>query len=271
MKFYNLGCSTVKDGCKAYTREDYLAILEQYHEMGVRFLEYSHPQTMSEEDAAEIARYSSRLGLQAWSVHGCPWGYGRSEAEFEAQITHDARIAATLGAQVMVFHPMEKHEDGTIRWEVYEQVARIAKMAGIEVAVETGIPTQTGITLYRQLIELIDRLNYPHVGICIDTGHSFLRDNPHVEEVIEAVGPRLKSMHIHDNGGRRDDHQAPGVGLIDWYKVIPALKASPYDGPLMLEMTDQKQGRTVEILAKMTIDREVLYADALFRYIWQNC
>ena len=271
MKVYNLGCSTVKDGCKNYTREDYFAILEQYHELGVRHIEYSHPQTMSEEDAAVIAHYSDRIGLQTWSVHGCPWGQNRSELEFEAQIAHDAKIASILGAQVMVFHPMEKNEDGSIRWEIYEKVAYVAKQAGIELAIETGIPTQTGVTLYRELIALVDRISLSHVGICIDTGHSFLRDNPKVEEVVEAVGDRLKSMHIHDNGGLRDDHQAPGLGFINWYKVIPALKASSYDGPLMMEMTDMKQGRTVDLLAKMTIDREILYGDALFRYIWNHC
>lgn len=269
MKFYSLGCSTVKDfSAGVCDLQDYYNIIDQYQTLGVRQIEYSHPQSMSKEDAAKIERYSSRRGLTAWSVHGMPWGGEWTGEKFEAQFRHDAEIAKILHAHVIVFHIVKKNEDGSIRWDVYDLVARIAKENDLELAIETGTAPRGETVLYTELIELVDKINQPHVGINIDTGHSYLRDTKNVEEVINAVGARLKTLHLHDNYGERDDHQAPGMGYIDWYKVIPALKASPYDGPLMLEMTDVKKHRTVSQLCEMTIDREILLADSLFRHIF---
>ena len=272
MKFYNLGCSTVKDGYESYTRADYFDILDQYHELGVRFVEYSHPQTMREKDARSIVRYAARLGMKTWSAHAWSWGAQKTEEESLLQLQHDAKIAAILGAQILVFHRVDRLPNGEIHWKAYEQAAQIAEKNGLELAIETG----TGGDLpgekpsYLDIIDLVDQIHLRHVGICIDTGHSFLYDDPKVEKVVEAVGNRLKSVHLHDNGGRQDDHQAPGLGFINWDKVIPALKASSYDGPLMLEMTSTKRGRKIDLLKNMTIDCEILYGDALFRHIWNR-
>jgi len=268
MKYYKLGCSTVIENCKNYTKEDYFRILEQYQTLGVRHIEYSHPQTMREEDAAEIERFSNQLGLCAWSVHGCPWGFDRDDAAFFAQFEHDCVIGEILRAHVVVLHPMEKHKDGSPRMEVYLKAAEIAHAHALELAIETGIPTDTGMPGYEELIALADEINLPYVGINVDVGHSFSRERRDVEEVIRAVGARLKTLHLHDNYAEHDDHQAPGVGYIDWHKVIAALKENPYEGPLMLEMTDSKQGRTVPQLREMTVDKEILFADNLFRHIW---
>lgn len=269
MKQYNLGCSTVKDfSAGVCDLQDYYNILDQYHSLGVRHIEYSHPQTMSKEDAAKIQNYSSRLGLQAWSVHGIPCNDPSNVDAFAKQFRHDSEIGKILGAHVIVFHMIPKNEDGSHRMEIYQLAAQIAKDNDLELAIETGTAPLREPVLYTELIELVDAINLPHVGINIDTGHSYLRDTKNVEEVVRAVGARLKTLHLHDNYGENDDHQAPGMGYIDWYKVIPALKESPYNGPLMLEMTDIKKGRTVPQLRVMTIDREILLADALFRYIF---
>ena len=60
----------------------------------------------------------------------------------------------------------------------------------------------------------------------------------------------------------------PGLGLINWPEVIRALKESEYDGPLMLEMSDIKEGRTVPQLSLLTIEKEILFSNAYLRYLW---
>lgn len=185
-----------------------------------------------------------------------------------AQLRHDAKIAALLDATVLVFHPTELLPDGSHHMDVYRWMADVAEENGLQLALETGIPTDNSMLGYLQLIDLVDAIDRPHVGICIDTGHSYMRDRPDVESVVRAVGNRLKTLHLHDNYGQHDDHQMPGLGLINWPEVIRALKESEYDGPLMLEMSDIKEGRTVPQLSLLTIEKEILFSNAYLRYLW---
>ena len=44
-------------------------------------------------------------------------------------------------------------------------------------------------TSYRDLIEIVDHLNMPNVGINIDTGHTHVGDRRDVETVVREVEP----------------------------------------------------------------------------------
>ena len=268
MRQFNLGCRIVKDGSNGnYSLEDRLSILRQYHALGVRHIEYSHPQTTTEEEAQILRRYAKQLGLILWSAHAICYRESTREDSM-AQLRHDAKIAALLDARVLVFHPTELLPDGSHHMDVYRWMADVAEENGLQLALETGIPTDNSMLGYLELIDLVDAIDRPHVGICIDTGHSYMRDRPDVETVVYAVGNRLKTLHLHDNYGQHDDHQMPGLGLINWPEVIRALKESEYDGPLMLEMSDIKEGRTVPQLSLLTIEKEILFSNAYLRYLW---
>jgi sugar phosphate isomerase/epimerase len=46
-----------------------------------------------------------------------------------------------------------------------------------------------------------------------------------VQEAIETLGDRIRSVHVHDNHGVRDEHLWPGDGTIDWPRAAQALRA----------------------------------------------
>ncbi len=262
MKRFHLGCSVVRDGaCGNYTAEQICGVLDRYDELGVRFIEFSHPQRMEEDQARCIREYAGQRGLIPWSAHCCPL-VRRDDGDNRDQVAHDARIARCLGARVLVFHQLS-HPDPMAD---YLYAAEQARRNGLTLAIETG----TGPLSWRQLIELVQAIGREDVGICIDTGHSFLRDLQEVDEVIRDVGPLLKTLHLHDNYGTHDDHQPPGLGYMDWQAVLCALRQSPYEGPLMLEMTDSKQGRAVPQLRTLPIDTEILLAKAWLTHLWQG-
>ena len=231
------------------------------------FVPVATEETTTEEEAQTLRRYARQLGLILWSAHATCYRESTREASM-AQLRHDAKIAALLDATVLVFHPTELLPDGSHHMDVYRWMADVAEENGLQLALETGIPTDNSMLGYLQLIDLVDAIDRPHVGICIDTGHSYMRDRPDVESVVRAVGNRLKTLHLHDNYGQHDDHQMPGLGLINWPEVIRALKESEYDGPLMLEMSDIKEGRTVPQLSLLTIEKEILFSNAYLRYLW---
>jgi hypothetical protein len=46
----------------------------------------------------------------------------------------------------------------------------------------------------------------------------------------------LLMVHAHDNHGRGDDHQPPGTGSIDWYRVTATLSEANFHGAIILEL-----------------------------------
>lgn len=59
------------------------------------------------------------------------------------------------------------------------------------------------------LIELIDAINAPDVGACLDTGHAHTSGYSPAD-CVRRLGSRLRATHINDNhAGDRDEHIAP--------------------------------------------------------------
>jgi sugar phosphate isomerase/epimerase len=133
-----------------------------------------------------------------------------------------------------------------------EQIVQLAAAVHVEVAIEV-IPNalSTPDALCR-LIE--DDLDGAGAGICLDYGHANLMGD--VAEAIETVSGHLLTTHVHDNGGRRDDHLPPFAGRIDWDVAMMATQKIGYDGVLMFEVGDT--GNPSEVLKKMSAARERL-------------
>ena len=75
-------------------------------------------------------------------------------------------------------------------------------------------------------------------------------------EAIEAVSGYLWTTHLHDNGGRRDDHLVPFAGTIDWDAAITETQKIGYEDVLMLEVADA--GDPVEVLQRSATARDRL-------------
>lgn len=86
-----------------------------------------------------------------------------------------------------------------------------------------------------ELIDLVDRMDAPNLGICWDFGHAELM---HVDQAywLKRVGKRLKAVHVQDNHGKADDHVAPFYGIIDWEPQMKTLKEIGYAYDLTYEI-----------------------------------
>ena len=84
------------------------------------------------------------------------------------------------------------------------------------------------------LIGLVDSLNCDSIGVCWDFGHANLLFAQQ-QQMIRALGKRIKCTHVHNNWGVHDDHATPIYGNIKWDAVMPALAEIGYSGPLTLE------------------------------------
>jgi len=80
----------------------------------------------------------------------------------------------------------------------------------------------------------LEEANLKGLGICFDTGHSHLQADVAAE--VSAGGPWILTTHLHDNGGKEDDHLLPYDGTIQWPKVLQALNGIGYTGCHLLEL-----------------------------------
>lgn len=71
---------------------------------------------------------------------------------------------------------------------------------------------------------LMDRIESPNFGICLDAGHLRVFSKVDMEEWFSALGPRIAEVHLHDNHGKHDDHLPLGEGSIDIPRFMGLLK-----------------------------------------------
>jgi sugar phosphate isomerase/epimerase len=72
------------------------------------------------------------------------------------------------------------------------------------------------------LIRLKEAIGSRRLGFCCDAGHATLFSQLPVHKWVEAFGKDLRELHIHDNGGMRDDHLPMGEGSINFRGVLHA-------------------------------------------------
>jgi sugar phosphate isomerase/epimerase len=112
-----------------------------------------------------------------------------------------------------------------------EEIVTVASPLGVRVALEV-IPNE--LATAEALASLLDELEIPEVGVCLDFGHAHLQGD--VVDAIESLSGLLVATHVHDNRGERDEHLAPFEGTIDWTGALTALQKIGYDGTMMIEL-----------------------------------
>jgi len=74
------------------------------------------------------------------------------------------------------------------------------------------------------LRRLLDEMNSPYLGYCLDAGHGNLFSKVPLEEWVGVLGPRLLEIHLHDNHGEADEHLPVGQGNINFTGLFSCLK-----------------------------------------------
>jgi sugar phosphate isomerase/epimerase len=116
-----------------------------------------------------------------------------------------------------------------------------------------------------ELLAIIDAVQSPNLGICLDTGHLNLCGGNQAE-FIRKAGNRLKALHLADNEGERDQHMMPcGKGKVDFLTVFRELKKLGYDGLCNLEIPGERDC-PLEVRGYKTE-----YLKRMFAYFEKNC
>ena len=252
-----IGCNTLYGGgalgaTTDFTVDELRLSLDRNAALGYETVEYSHLCHLTPEEAMGIGAYTRELGMRPWSVHAeAPTGFvlGHTPEEAAGYLVNAVEVCHAVGAQVVVVHApillgLTLGDLPDIRLLLAQDlvalspgVARAAEL-GVELALENG----RALAHWVYILSLLERIDQPHVGACVDSGHANLGDLG-APRAIRMAGPRLHTLHLHDNYGEVDDHLPPGRGTIDWADLFAALAEVGYARPLQLELTDRAPHR----------------------------
>lgn len=160
--------------------------------------------------------------------------------------------AAVLRPRAVVFHAAYDRWRYAGRREIWlensmETWPRILdtamKIDGMRIAVENVFDEDP-----EALALLIERINNPRFGFCFDTGHFNLFSTVTMEDWFRRLGKHLVEVHVHDNSGAEDGHQALGKGTVDFARFFGLLREYSAAPIFTLEMhaaEDIEPGLTV--------------------------
>ncbi len=119
-----------------------------------------------------------------------------------------------------------------------EELSLFARQRGVEILLENTPNELASAARLLQFQELT------HIGLnyAFDLGHAHMNEG--VEKAFSLMKDRIRSTHVHDNGGTEDSHLFPFLsegGSIDWKNTMRLLRSRETQYPLLLELKEQPE------------------------------
>jgi len=151
--------------------------------------------------------------------------------------------SAELGIEKLVLHPgyitgMGKFViDKAKRYglESIEAILKKANSLGMTLCIENMFPQANFLTQPHEFQEVFEI--FPEIRLALDIGHANLGgDRNRAIEFIQRYGYRIGHIHANDNFGKEDNHLPIGAGIIDFERIVKALKQTSYDETMTIEV-----------------------------------
>jgi sugar phosphate isomerase/epimerase len=148
-------------------------------------------------------------------------------------------IAEVVPFRYLIQHlgvPGQEYDERSIdsAFTSLEEISLFARQRGVEVLLE-NIPN--ALSSAERLLMFLGITHLP-LNICFDTGHAHLNEG--VESAYRMLKSHIRSLHVHDNGGKEDEHLFPfsAEGSVDWPCAMHVLRSQPDRYPLLLELRE---------------------------------
>ena len=204
---------------------------------------------------------AQKAGVEIHQTHG-PWRWPVKDgednlAERMEKMQKSIRATGLLGCRYWVIHPVmpygiddikSGHQDETwaLNLTFMKRLLKTAKEYGVTICVENTPFPDFSLATPQQVLRLVDGINDDNFKACLDTGHIAVFSNLSVGDEVRRLSDKIKVLHIHDNGGKMDEHLPPFEGVIDWQDFSSALKEIGFDGVLSLEIVPKESLPTDE-------------------------
>jgi len=120
--------------------------------------------------------------------------------------------------------------------ESLEIIVGKAQALGLRLCLENMFPRTRWLINPEEFVDILAK--FPTLNLLLDVGHAHLEDagGKKCLRFIEMFPDRLKHLHVSDNFGKEDQHLPIGAGIIDFSKVVKALKGIGYNDTVTLEV-----------------------------------
>ena len=202
----------------------------------------------------ELLYFAEELGITFNQSHNLTFNYfddDETTSALDQMLDRMIEASALLGANITVLHPIappncqrDLRKCLNRNLDYFKKKAEYADRFHVNLALENMITSRffDGSEYWRycssleQLVELVDAINLPNVGICYDVGHAhYMHIEPDVG--LPLVKERLIALHIHDNDTFQDQHLLPFQGTIDWEVLCRTLAKIGYSGDFTYEIS----------------------------------
>ncbi|MCU0514618.1 MAG: sugar phosphate isomerase/epimerase [Anaerolineae bacterium] len=220
--------------------------------LGVEVMAFAFPDVLDGDWRMTMAQYRQLLrdvpgevtlhGPFMDMVSGSP--DPRINAVCVARYSAAIRIAAELEARHVILHA---NFIGTLHntfyrtgWhrrnvEFWAPVAEYARQHGVQVLLENMWEFDPTI-----ISDLIQAVNHPSLGICLDVGHAHLFTDPRFafDDWLTTMAPWLHEVHMNNNNGILDEHHGFdwAQGVLNYGDLLPRIRATNPGLKLVLEM-----------------------------------
>ncbi|MGC2162366.1 MAG: sugar phosphate isomerase/epimerase family protein [Silvibacterium sp.] len=152
------------------------------------------------------------------------------------EIKRALEVAEQIPFRFLIVHLGEREDAWSPRalefsMTALEHLRAFANPLGVKLLVEN---LQNEVTHPANLLEIIHTGHFRDIGVCLDVGHAHLGEG--VAPILAELKPLLRSSHLHDNHGERDEHLWPGEGTIAWDETFEGLKTAPQTPAGVLEI-----------------------------------
>ena len=152
------------------------------------------------------------------------------------EIKRALEVAEQIPFRYLIVHLGEREDTWSPRALEFsitalEHLRAFANPLGVKLLVEN---LQGEVTSPAHLVEILSAGHFRDIGVCLDVGHAHLGDGE--AAALAELKPLLRSSHLHDNHGERDEHLWPGEGTIEWDEVFEGLKTAPQTPAGVLEI-----------------------------------
>lgn len=113
-----------------------------------------------------------------------------------------------------------------------EHLRAFARPLGVQILLENLEKNE--VAEPQNLMEILTVGHFDDIGMCLDVGHAHLGEG--IPATIDVMGPRIRSVHVHDNAGDKDSHLWPGDGTIAWPETMQVLEALAKPPATVLEI-----------------------------------
>lgn len=204
-----------------------------------------------EDTAQELRKVADDCGIEFCQAHA-PFPSARGEQHYDTvmnqRIIRSMEISAILGVRNIVVHPIHygsyfhnRKERFQQSLDFYRELIPYCQQFDLRICTENMWERDPAHTIRHSLlahpdefIALLEELDSPWIGACLDIGHVALVGQDPAQMITE-MGNTITCLHVHDVDYLNDNHTLPFTRELDWESITQALGQADYRGDFTFE------------------------------------